>query len=441
MTDRFKRVMANPPLVVALSFGIIILIAGILLNLPFFTNDNSSVGFLNSLFTAASALCVTGLTTVNTAETWNFFGQLVIIILIQIGGLGIMTMATFVPMVLSKKIGMVSRQIIKEELNFESYSGVIALLKYVIKISFLVELIGMIVMAFEFIPAFGLGRGLWYSVFHSISAYCNAGFDLLGDSMVDYKSSLIINIPIMTLIIIGGIGFQVILEIFDKKRFKKFSAHSKLVLSMTGILIVVGAVLFFVLEDQNTLINESRPGQIIQSLFQSVVTRTAGFYSIDNATFTDGTAVLFIILMFIGGSPGSTAGGLKTTTFGILFYATIATIKGEDIVIFKKEIPQEVILKSLSLVTLSMLMVMGLSFVMTVIEPFSFLDILFEITSAFGTVGLSRGITPVLSNISKLIVIFTMYIGRIGPLTFGYAVGRHKNKSKLKYPKANITVG
>lgn len=439
--NRLKNFTINPPLVLAVVFASLILIGGIILTTPFVTVNGQSVGFINGLFTAASALCVTGLTVVNTGSHWNIWGHITIIILIQIGGLGVMTMATLVPMLLSKKIGLTSRKIIKEELNFDSNSGIILLLIYVMKIAFLVEAIGAIILAIRFIPEYGLQKGLWFSVFHSISAYCNAGFDLFGNSIMSYKNSVLVNFVIMTLIVTGGLGFQVIIEIFNKKKFKKLSTHSKLVLTMTGILIIGGAGIFWLLEMDNILANESYSGQLIQSLFQSVTNRTAGFNSVDISLLTDASVVLFITLMFIGGSPGSTAGGLKTTTFGVLWYSTIATIRGEDPVIFGREIPKAVILKSLALVTLSILLIIGLSFILTITEVSSFLDILFEVTSAYGTVGLTRGITPELSNISKLIITLTMYLGRLGPLTFGYAIGHKVKKTKLKYPKANITVG
>ena len=441
MISKAKRISANPPLTLALSFAILILLGGLLLSTPYVTVKGNSVGLINGLFTAASALCVTGLTVVPTASVWNTWGHLIIITFIQIGGLGIMTLATMIPIILSKKIGLTSRQILKEELNFESYSGVIALLKYVFLISFTVEALGAIILAIQFVPDFGFKKGLWYSVFHSISAYCNAGFDILGDSIVPYKNNLPVNIAVILLVVIGGLGFQVIVELLSKRDLRNLSVHSKLVLTMTGILIIVGTGLFWILEKGNTLVGQNIFGQGIQSLFQSVITRTAGFYSIDSTKLLDETAVLFIILMFIGGSPGSTAGGLKTTTFGVLFYSTIATIRGDDVVIYKKEIPKFTILKSLSLVTLSIFLVVGLSFILTIFEPFSFLNILFEVTSAYGTVGLTRGITSDLSSLGKMMITITMYLGRIGPLTFAYAIGKKSNKSKLKYPKANITVG
>lgn len=441
---KFKDISLNPPLFLTIGFGILILAGALLLNMGVFTKSGESVGFINALLTAGSASCVTGLVVVNTGEFWNFWGQLVIIILIQIGGLGIMTLATLFPMIMRKRIGLTSRQIIREQLNVETLSGMVKLLKYVLAFTFTIEFIGAIIMAIEFIPAYGIKDGIWFSVFHSISAFCNAGFDLTGDSIVPFQNSLPINIAIMSLIVIGGLGFQVSSELINKKSIKKLSVHGKLVLIMSSLLIVGGAFIFFLIEHGNsfTLGGEGAYSRVIQSLFQSVVTRTAGFYSVNIGKLRDTSVVLMIILMFIGGSPGSTAGGLKTTTFGVLFASTIATIRGEEnVVIFKKKIPNATIQKALALVMISIFLVIGISFVLTLTEVNNFLDILFEVTSAYATVGLTRGITPGLTDIGKLIITLTMYIGRIGPLTMAFAFGKASKSSKLDFPDANISVG
>lgn len=444
IVKKFKDITLNPPLVLTIGFGVLILIGSLLLNLRFFTKSGESIGYINALFTAGSASCVTGLTVVNTAEYWNFWGHLVIITLIQIGGLGIMTLAILFPMVMRKRIGLTTRQIIREQLNVETLSGMVKLLKYVILFTFTLEIIGAIIMSMEFVPIYGMKKGIWFSIFHSISAFCNAGFDITGDSIVPFQNSLPINVSIISLVVIGGLGFQVSSELISKKSIKKMSVHDKLVLTMTGVLIVGGAVIFYLIENTNpsTLKGQETFPKIIQSLFQSVITRTAGFYSIDTGRIKDTSAVLMIILMFIGGSPGSTAGGLKTTTFGVLLASMIATIRGhESVVIFKKRIPNSVILKALALVMISIFLVIGISFILTITEEYTFLDILFEVTSAYATVGLTRGITTGLSDIGKLIITFTMYIGRIGPLTMAFAFGKGSKGSKLNYPDANISVG
>lgn len=444
MYKKFKYISLNPPLFLTLGFGIMILIGGILLNLPFVSKSGESVGFINALFTASSASCVTGLVVVNTAEYWNIGGQLIILFLIQIGGLGIMTLATLFPIIMSKKIGLTSRQIIREQLNVETMSGMVKLLKYVIYFTLTVELIGAVLMSSVFIPRYGVNTGIWYSIFHSISAFCNAGFDVLGTSIVPFKNNIIINIAIMLLIIIGGLGFQVTAELYQKKSIKNLHVHSKIVLLMSFILIVGGALGFLLLERSNgaTIGNENTFNKVLQSLFQSVVARTAGFNSVDLSKIRESSVVLLIMLMFIGGSPGSTAGGLKTTTFGVLFISMISTIRGEQkAVVFKKSIPTGIILKSLAIVMISISLVILISFALTISEEFVFIDIFYEVVSAYATVGVSRGITPFLSDIGKIIITITMYIGRIGPLTMAYAFGKKKRTSKIEYPDESISVG
>ncbi len=444
MYKKFKYISLNPPLFLTLGFGIMILIGGILLNLPFVSKSGESVGFINALFTASSASCVTGLVVVNTAEYWNIAGQLIILFLIQIGGLGIMTLATLFPIIMSKKIGLTSRQIIREQLNVETMSGMVKLLKYVIYFTLTVELIGAVLMSSVFIPRYGVNTGIWYSIFHSISAFCNAGFDVLGTSIVPFKNNIIINIAIMLLIIIGGLGFQVTAELYQKKSIKNLHVHSKIVLLMSFILIVGGALGFLLLERSNgaTIGNETTFNKVLQSLFQSVVARTAGFNSVDLSKIRESSVVLLIMLMFIGGSPGSTAGGLKTTTFGVLFISMISTIRGEQkAVVFKKTIPTGIILKSLAIVMISISLVILISFALTISEEFVFIDIFYEVVSAYATVGVSRGITPFLSDIGKIIITITMYIGRIGPLTMAYAFGKKKRTSKIEYPDESISVG
>lgn len=443
MAKKLKDISLNPPLFLTLGFLILIFGGAVILNLPFFTKSGESIGFINALFTAGSASCVTGLVVVNTAEYWNFWGQLVIIILIQAGGLGIMTLATIFPIIIGRKIGLVKRNIIKEQMNVESMSGLVKLLKYVISFTFLIELLGAALMSTAFIPMYGLKKGIWFSIFHSISAFCNAGFDILGDSILPLKDNFVINVSIMLLIIIGGLGYPVTQEFLKKKSFKKMSVNGKLVLVMTSILIFGGALLFFFLESSNETLNgEDTYTKVLASFFQSVISRTAGFYSVDITKIKDATAFLMIILMFIGGSPGGTAGGLKTTTFGVLFASMISTIRGEeDVVIFKKRVNKNTILKSLALVIIGLLIVISISFVLTATEDFPFINILYEVVSAYATVGLTRGITPYLSNFAKLVITFTMYIGRVGPLTMAYAFARKAKTSKLTYPDANINVG
>lgn len=442
--QKFKDIPLNPPLFLTIGFGILILCGGLILNLPIMTKSDESVGFINALFTAGSASCVTGLVVVNTGQYWNFWGQLVIITLIQIGGLGIMTLATLFPIVMRRRIGLASRQIIKEQLNVETMTGMVRLLKYVITFTFTIEAIAAIAMSTRFIPAYGLKDGIWASIFHSISAFCNAGFDITGDSIVPFQSDFVINFTIMALIVIGGLGFMVTQELLNIKHMRNLSVHARIVLIVTTILIVGGAAIFFLLEYNNpdTLMGQGLYTQVLESFFQSVITRTAGFYSVDISKIRDASAFLMIILMFIGGSPGSTAGGLKTTTFGILFLAMISVIRGEDeTVVFNKHINNKTVIKALALVMISLMIVIGISFMLTITEEFKFIDILLEVVSAYATVGLTRGITPGLSDFAKVIITFTMYMGRVGPLTMAFAIGKKADVTKLRYPEANISVG
>lgn len=438
------EIQLNPFLFLLLGFAILILTGALLLNFPFVTRAQNSIGFINALFTAGSASCVTGLTVVNTAETFNFAGQLIIIVLIQIGGLGIMTLATAFPLVMRKKIGLTSRQILKEQLNLETLGGVVRLLKYVLSFTMTTEAIGMILLGIRFVPLYGFKHGIWYAVFHSISAFCNAGFDILGDSMYLLRDDVIVIYTLMALVIIGGLGFLVTQEILFRKRYHQVSTHTKLVLFMSAILIVVGTFLFFVFEYTNplTLAEEPLIVKFDQSIFHSVVSRTAGFYSAHLSGMRDPTSLLLIILMFIGGSPGSTAGGLKTTTFGVLLVTTVCTIKGqEEPIIFGRHIPNRTIKKALALVMVSLTLILGISFLLTISEKVKFIDLLFETVSAYATVGLSKGITPGLSAAGKLLITLTMYAGRVGPLTVGFAIVSRGTKTSIRRPEANIAIG
>lgn len=440
----FDKISENPALVLTLGFLILITIGGLILSTPFVSKSGESTGLIDSFFVAASASCVTGLTPVNTGEYWNTLGHVVIIILIQIGGLGIMSIATLVPLILRKKIGLKSRQILREQFNVESMSGMINLFKYVLIFTFGVEAIGALLLSIRFIPVYGIGKGIWYGVFHSISAFCNAGFDILGDSIYPLRDDYLVNIVIMALVVIGGLGFMVTSELIYKREFKKISTNSKLVLVISAILIVLGAFGFYLLESLGggVLDNESVGTGILESFFQSVVARTAGFYSVELSKMKVSTTLLLIGLMFIGGSPGSTAGGIKTTTFGILVIATISVIKGEkEPVVFNRSISDESIKKALSIFMVSLSIVLLITFTISITDNFNFIDILYETVSALATVGASRGITAELSNIAKVLLTLCMYLGRIGPMTMAFAFGLKPKDKLIKYPESFISIG
>ena len=440
----YAKATENPAIILSIGFFVLISIGGLILSTPYVTRNGKATGIIDAFFVAASASCVTGLTPVNTAYHWNSLGHVVIIILIQIGGLGIMSLATLIPLLLRKKIGLKSRQILKEQFNIDSLSGMINLFKYVLLFTILTEVLGAIFLAIRFVPQYGFGKGVWFSIFHSISAFCNAGFDILGDSIYPLRSDALVNTTIMLLVIIGGLGFMVTSEIFYRKNFQKLSTHTKLVILITIILILVGALGFFLLESigGGVLKTESTKASIIESFFQSVVARTAGFYSVNLSKIKESTALLLICLMFIGGSPGSTAGGIKTTTFGVLIIATISVIKKEkEPIIFKRSISDQSIKKALSIFLISLFIVILVSFVISVTDGFKFIDILYETVSALATVGASRGITESLSNIGKILIGLCMYLGRIGPMTMALAFGLKAEDKMIKYPEAMISLG
>jgi len=434
----------NPPQILALGFGLLIIIGAFLLNLPIASKNGESIGFINALFTSSSCVCVTGLTVVNTAEHWTTFGHIVIISLIQMGGLGFMTMATIVALFLGKKISLKERLVIKEQLNQDSMSGLVKLTKYVIYSTFMIEILGAILLSTRLVPIYGVKTGVWYSIFHAISAFCNAGFDLFGDSLAPYVGDIVLNLTISALIIIGGLGFSVYIDISRKRSFKKLNLHSKLVIIISLSLLLIGTVSIFLIEYSNpgTLKYLSMKDKILASFFQSVISRTAGFYSVPLSKLHESTIFIMIILMFIGGSPGSTGGGIKTTTFGVLFLTTRAVAKGdEDVVVFKKTIPTETIHRALAIVSISMALILIVSLVLTLTEDANFIDILYESTSAFATVGVSRDLSPKLSEVGKVLIALTMYSGRVGPLTMALAFASKKKESNYKYSDGNVLVG
>jgi len=442
--ERLYLFELNPPRVLALGFMTLILVGSILLNLPMASADGNSIGILDALFTSASAVCVTGLIVVNTATHWSMFGKVIILLLIQIGGLGIMTMATMVALIMGKKISFKERLIIKEQLNQDTMSGMVRLILYVLAMTFSIEAVGAALLSFDFIPEYGIAKGIWFSVFHSVSAFCNAGFDITGNSFMSYTDSPITILTLSALIIAGGTGFGVLNDLAKHRRWVRLSLHTKLVVTMSLILLLLGTVFFFILEYSNPDTIGQMPflEKVSAAFFASVVPRTAGFNSIDTAALRESSVFLTIILMFIGGSPGSTAGGVKTATIGVVLMATISIIRGDkDIEIYEKRLNQETVFKSLAIVTVGMGMIVLISFLLTITEGKNFLDVLFEATSAFATVGLSRGITPELTEIGKIIIIGTMYAGRVGPLTMAYAIGYNKKHKRYRYSEGHISVG
>ena len=454
MESKLKRpkfkLELNPAQALALGFGFLILIGTILLNLPVASVDGKSIGTINALFTSTSAVCVTGLVVVDTGTHWTLFGKFVIILLIQIGGLGVMTITTMMAIISGRKITLKNRMIVQEALNQFSISGVIKLVKYVILITLGLETAGFVLLTIGFMKYYPLKTSLMYGFFHSVSAYCNAGFDLIGNyrSLTPFASDWIINLTVLSLIFIGGLGFTVILDIFNVRRFKKLTAHSKLAITVSIALIVFGffAVLIAEFNNPDTLKGMDMSGKFLASLFQAMTPRTAGFNTLDLNLLHNSTVFVIIILMFIGASPTSTGGGIKTTTFAVLVAAVISEIKGkEDTSFFKRRISNDTVKKAMSVFGVSITLVIFVTLFLTFTEEGQdFYNILFEAVSAFGTVGLSRGITSSLSDAGKLIISMTMFAGRVGPVTLLVAIATYKKKGRhgnYRYPEGKISVG
>lgn len=453
-----KMLNIAPTKIIVLSFFILILIGALLLNLPVASNDNKSIGFLNALFTATSATCVTGLVVADTLTQWSLFGQIVIIILIQAGGLGIITLATFFSVLLGRKIRLRGMLLAQESINHFSFEGVLRLVKKVVLVTFCIELIGALILSISFVPKFG-PRGFFIGIFTAISAFCNAGFDIMGDfkSLTEYNGDPIVLYTVACLIIIGGLGFLVWKDLYEFKRNKSLLLHTKVVLVITACLLFGGAVIFFIFEYTNpaTMGNLNLFEKVNSAIFHSVVTRTAGFNSLPTNEMREISKVATIVLMFIGAAPGSTAGGIKVTTFGVIILAIIAQIRGyDDTIIFKRRVPHYVTNKSLAITGLSALLVLTVTAVLLVAEGANtkiismlhdgmFINMLYEATSAFGTVGLSTGITYLLGSVSKVFLIITMFLGRVGPVSFAIALTLKSNRTNtdIVYPEGKIVVG
>ncbi|MBE7013240.1 MAG: potassium transporter KtrB [Ruminococcaceae bacterium] len=432
-------------------FLMLILAGSLLLYLPISSATGKSVNYVDALFTATTATCVTGLVTLPTVTSWSIFGQAVILVLIQIGGLGVITIASGIMVMLGKRIGIDNRILIQDSFNLNSMSGIIKFIKKVIIGTFIIEGIGALLYMTVFIPEFGI-KGIWISVFTSVSAFCNAGIDIISqNSLCDYTFNPIINLTTSLLIILGGIGFVVwwdlVRIIRDKKhRHLRFlTLHSKIALSATAFLIVAGTVLFFVFEYNNpmTMQNFSLTEKIEASLFQSVTTRTAGFATIPQENFTDSSAIVSLLLMFIGGSPVGTAGGIKTVTFVVLLVTAVSVIRNKGTVdIFNRRLSDKSIKKAMAVFVTSFVVMMTSTILLSVVSGGDFLDIIYETVSATATVGLTRNFTSTLDTAGKFIIIATMYFGRVGPISLAVAFNvRKSSKNIISNPVEEISVG
>ena len=448
LKEKFRQQNLNPAQILVLGFALIILLGAVLLSTPFVTQTGESTGFLKSFFTATSAVCVTGLVVVDTGTHWNMAGQIIILILIQVGGLGIMTMATSVALIMGRKISLKGRLIMQEALNQFTIQGVVRLTKYIIITTFIIEGIGAFFLAMNFIPEYGLQKGIFFGIFHSISAFCNAGFDVIGGgrSLTPYTENLSVNFIVMSLIILGSLGFAVIIDLIRTRNYKKLSLHSKIVVVMTVSLILIGFVLFFIMEfnNPNTMQDLSLKGKLTAAMFQSVTTRTAGFNTMDLSQMYDSSKLLTVMLMFIGGSPGSTAGGMKTTTIALVLLLIVSVVRGRSDVEFgKRRISRDNVNRALTVVGIGFSLGITVLFLLTITEKgASFITLLFEAISALGTVGLSLGFTPSLSPLGQIIIIFTMFAGRVGALTIVFALAENQqNKALIRYPESKVSVG
>jgi trk system potassium uptake protein TrkH len=436
----------SPPQILVLGFAAIIFIGAALLMLPISSRTGEPLGFIDALFTSTSATCVTGLVVVDTGTTFSSFGQIVIMLLIQIGGLGFMTMATLFALVLKRRISLKDRLVLQEAMNQSSMEGIVRLIRRVLLYSLVIEACGAVLLSIRWAFDMPIGKAIYYGVFHAVTMFNNAGFDLFGDfrSLTGYVYDPVVNVVVMFLIVSGGIGFIVLSDLIDFRKQRRLSLHSKVVLSMTGALLLVGFIVILIFEFTNprTLGSLNWGGKFLGALFQSVTPRTAGANTIDITGLRQATQFFIVILMFIGASPGSTGGGIKTTTFTIMVGAVIAMMRGrDDIVMFRYRLAQERVLKALTIALLTLLLVLAVSMILSTTEEGEFLEILFETTSAFGTVGLSMGLTPDLTVFGKILISITMFAGRLGPLTLAYALGPKKGKELYRHPEGKMIIG
>lgn len=430
--------------IIVLGFLGAILLGALLLMLPFATADGKGASFADAFFTATSATCVTGLIVQDTATYWSGFGQAVILIMIQIGGMGVVTIAVAVSVASGKKIGLMQRSTMQEAISAPQMGGIVKLTGFILITTAIIETLGAAVMAPVFIKEFGFPKGIWYAVFHSVSAFCNAGFDLMGakekySSLTYFIDNPLINITIMTLIIVGGIGFLVWQDVKTNKiHLHRYRMQSKLVLITSAVLIVLPAIAFFVSDFSGMPLRT----RILSSLFQSVTTRTAGFNTADLTQMNSGNTAVMIVLMLIGGSPGSTAGGMKTTTLAVLILTAVSVFRRKEHTNFAgRSIADSVLRNAIAIVTMYVSLFLAGGVIITVIEKLPMMTCMFETASAIGTVGLTLGITPSLGPVSRMILVFLMYIGRVGGLTLIFSALTTNQSNMARLPQEKLTVG
>lgn len=429
-------------------FLIIILAGACLLMLPFATKSGQHTTFFGALFTAVSSTCVTGLIVYDTWTHWTVFGQLVILTMIQIGGLGFITIGTFAMVLLGKKIGLAGRELIHESLNTLQLRGSVHLVRRIVVGTLFFEGTGAVLLSIRFIPQMGVLKGIYYGVFHAVSAFCNAGFDLMGyqeaySSFCAYAGDPLVNLVLCALILIGGIGFIVWEDLWENRwHWKRYSLQTKIVLTATAALTVGGTILFLISERNNLLAGMSAPDRFWRALFSCVTPRTAGFNTIDTASLTNGSKILTMCLMFIGGSPGSTAGGIKTTTIVvILLYIRAYLLHNQDLTAFGRRLSPDVMKRASVVVFINYFLALTAILILLIGQDLPLADVLFEAFSAIGTVGMSTGVTRDLNALSRAVIMILMFLGRVGSLSFAMSFTEKKRPGKIRYPEADIIVG
>lgn len=435
--------------IIAFGYMLFVLVGALLLTIPFASRSGQSAGFLNALFTATSSSCVTGLIVLDTATSWSFFGQAVIICLIQVGGLGFMTIATMFSIAFKRRIGLRARMTMVESINNDNIGSILSLTKTIVKGTAIIEGFGALILATRFVPEFGAAKGIWYSVFHSISAFCNAGFDLMGVyepycSLSKHADDVIVNITVMALITVGGLGFFVWDDIHkNRMNFKKYALHTKIVITVSAILTFGGALLFLIFERNHTNAGLGFGQSVLNSFFDSVTARTAGFNTTDTASLSSAGRMLTVFLMFIGGSPGSTAGGMKTTTLAVIAISTFNGIRRRQSKgIFGRRLEDDAIHKASSVAFTNISLALAGIILICAFQPsMNVSDIIFEVSSAIGTVGMTTGITRDLVAASRIVIIFLMYCGRVGSVSFALALMEPRTAPPVKNPKEKITIG
>ncbi|CCU79160.1 Potassium uptake protein, integral membrane component, KtrB [Halanaerobium saccharolyticum subsp. saccharolyticum DSM 6643] len=437
-----KKKNLTPAQYLVSGYFVIIMIGSLLLMLPAATTDGQGLKAVDAVFTATSATCVTGLIVVNTKEAFTIFGSTVIMLLIQIGGLGIMSMSTLFAFIVGKKISLKERLIIQEDLNQYQISGMVRLVQYLLGFTFAIEGTAAAILFLRFSQDYPFWRSIYLSIFHAVSAFNNAGFDLFGNSLENFTGDITVNFVIMALIILGGIGFGVMMEAYNRIKFKKTTLQTKIVVVMTLALLLFGFFVFFILEYNNTLAGLPLLDKTLGAMFLSVTPRTAGFNTVPTGALKHSSLFLIIVLMFIGASPGSTGGGIKTTTFGVILVTMKNMITGkEDMEIYNRRFEKQIVYKAFTITMLAAGLIILVTTLLLIIEDFQFIDALFETVSAFGTVGLSTGITGELSDISRVLITVTMFAGRVGPLTLAVAIGEKQRKGTYHYPTEKVMVG